>query len=123
MPSRQTRESEKQARCRKHNELTAQVPAGPSQSSFRCECGDRQCSRAITLTAAEYAVVRASAIHFAVAPNHENPESEQVIQENERYAIGKTVTGEATRLARRSDPRQERREKRWSRAGDPGKPS
>ena len=67
--------------------------------------------------------MRASATHFAVAPNHENPESEQVMQENERYAIVKTVTGEATKLARRSDPRQERREKRWSQAARSGKPS
>lgn len=38
-----------------------------------------------------------------MARSHENPESEQVIQENERFAVTKTVTGEATKLARGSD--------------------
>jgi len=113
MASWRERESEKQARCREQNESTARAPAAGAASFFRCECGDGACSRAIKLTLAEYAVVRAYATHFAVARNHENPESEQVIQENERFAVVETVTGEATKLARRSDPGQRRRERCW----------
>ncbi len=99
MVSWRDRESAKRARCREQNEATAQSP-------FRCECGDGGCSRAITLTQTEYAAVREYPTHFAVAPNHENPESEQVIEENERFAVVETVAGNATKLARRSDPRQ-----------------
>ena len=117
MASRQARESEKQARSRELNESTSRsrtaTPGDGGAEAFRCECGDGQCSCVIALTATEYAGVRASATHFAVAPNHENPESEQVLQENERFATVKTVTGEATKLARRSDPRQRNRERRW----------
>lgn len=127
MASWRARESGKQARCREQNESTEQAgtarSAGPGESSFRCECGDDLCSCAITLTATEYAAVRASATHFAVARNHENPESEQVIHENERYAIVKTVTPDATKLARRSDPRQKRRERRWPQTARSGKPT
>jgi len=107
------RESQKQLRCREQNESTARAPADGSEGSFRCECGDGRCSRAIKLTPTEYTVVRAYATHFAVARNHENPESEQVIQENDRFATVETVTGDATKLARRSDPGQRRRESRW----------
>ena len=117
MGSWQARESEKQVLCREQNESTALARTAPPthgrENSFRCECGDGQCSRAITLTLTEYAVVRAYATHFAVARHHENPESEQVIEENERFAVVETVTGDATKLARRSDPRQRRRERRW----------
>ena len=110
MVSWRDRESEKRARCREQNEATARAP-------FRCECGDGDCNRAIGLTPAEYATVREYATHFAIARNHENPESEQVIEENERYAVVETVTGNATKLARRSDPRQRRRERCWPGGG------
>lgn len=110
MASWRDRESEKRARCREQNEATAGARAAPAgdggETTFRCECGDGKCSRAITLAPTEYAAVRAYATHFAVAPNHENPESEQAIEENERFAVVETVAGNATKLARRSDPRQ-----------------
>ena len=110
MSSWQALESAKQASCREQNEATARRAGG----AFRCECGDAGCSRTISLTTAEYARVRSCATHFAVALNHENPESEQVVEENERYAVVETVTGDATKSARRSDPRQRRRERCWS---------
>jgi hypothetical protein len=103
------RESEKQLRARDANEATAKAldatPAGQRVDSFVCECGDRGCSRAISLTLAEYRSVRAYATHFAIARDHENPESERVITETERFAVIETVAPEATKLARRSDPR------------------
>lgn len=114
MTSWQARESQKQASCREQNEATAGAGSAEHVGAFRCECGDTGCTRAITLTPAEYTSVRSCATHFAVAPNHENPESEQVIEENERYAVVETVTGDAVKRARRSDPRQRRRELCWS---------
>ena len=117
MANWRARESEKQARRREENESISRsragAPADGGAGSFRCECGDGDCGCVISLTATEYAGVRTSATHFAVARNHENPESEQVIRENERFAVVATVTGEATKLARRSDPRQRCRERRW----------
>lgn len=109
MASWRTRESEKQSRCREQNESAAE-----SGQVFRCECGDGLCRRLIALTPSEYALVRADATHFAVALDHENPESEQVIAQNERFAVVTTVGGAETKLARRSDPLQTRRDRRWS---------
>ena len=98
-----------QARCREHNESTARARArGPIDGrmrSFRCECGDAGCTCAIRLTLVEYESVRAYATHFAIARNHENPESEQLIEEHERFAVVETVSGEEVKLARISHPR------------------
>ena len=108
-------ESGTQARSREDNESTARARAGAptdgGTSSFRCECGDEDCTYAIRLTDTEYESVRAYATHFAIALNHENPESEQLIEEHERFAIVEAVSGDAAKLARRSDPRQWRDER------------
>jgi hypothetical protein len=102
-------ESEKQVCARNANESTARTvaaaPSGQSVGSFVCECGDRGCMCAISLTLAEYESVRGYATHFAIAPDHENPESERVVAEGERFAVIETVSAAATKLARRSDPR------------------
>jgi hypothetical protein len=109
MSSWRQRESEKQVQARNANESTARTftatPAGQSVDSFVCECGDRGCMCAISLTLAEYESVRAYPTHFAIAPDHENPESERVVAEGERFAVIETVSPEATKVARRSDPR------------------
>ena len=109
MTSWRQRESEKQVCARDANESTARMLAGTAAGqrvdSFVCECGDRGCMCAISLTPAEYESVRAYATHFAIARDHENPESERVVGESERFAVIETVSPEATKLARRSDPR------------------
>lgn len=122
----QSRESAKQARCREQNESTARARLAPVSTdggggSFRCECGDPRCSRAITLTPSEYERVRGSATHFAVARNHENPEREAVVQESADFTIVEVISREATKLAGRSDPRQRRRERRWDEAARSGR--
>jgi hypothetical protein len=102
-------ESEKQMRARDANESTAgalaETRARQVMRSFVCECGDRGCTRTISLTLAEYESVREYATHFAIARDHENPESERVITESERFAVIETVSPESTKLARQSDPR------------------
>jgi stearoyl-CoA desaturase (delta-9 desaturase) len=117
MASWRDRESETQARSREENESRARPRGGPTiadggVSPFRCECGDEACTGAIRLTAAEYESVRAYATRFAIARNHENPESEQLVEEHERFAVVETVSAEATKLARRSNPRQWRGQRR-----------
>ena len=110
MASWRERESEAQARTREGNESTARARRSPTPDGgtnpFRCECGDNACTCAIRLTAGEYESVRAYPTHFAIARNHENPESEQLIEEHERFAVVERVSGDAAKLARRSDPRQ-----------------
>lgn len=107
MASWREREFAIQAASRDHNEATARVAiASGGMTSFQCECGDRNCTCAIRLTAAEYEWVRGCATQFAIARNHENPESEQLISEHERFAVVETVSGEASMVARKSNPRR-----------------
>ena len=109
MASWRERESETQARSREANEATARAgvsaPADGVMGSFRCECGDVGCLCAIWLTSMEYESVRSYATHFAIAPDHENPESEQLVEEHERFTVVEMVSRDAARLARKSDPR------------------
>ena len=107
MPSWRDREVGTQARSREDNESRARAggPGNSGLSSFGCECGDDGCSCAVRLTRAEYESVRAHSTRFVIAPDHENPESEQVIEEHERFAVVDTVSGEAVKVARRSNPR------------------
>jgi hypothetical protein len=109
MTSWRQRESEKQVRARDANESAAKTVAATRSRHgldwFVCECGDRRCTSVISLTLAEYEAVREYATHFAIARDHENPESERVIEETERFAVIETVSPEATKLARRSAPR------------------
>jgi hypothetical protein len=105
MSSWRDRESETQVRSRVANESTARAKAdAPASraSSFRCECGDRECSCAILLTHSEYEAVRAYDTHFAVARNHENPEREGLIEEHEYFTVVETMSGEAVKRARRT---------------------
>jgi hypothetical protein len=108
MASWRERECETQARSRDDNESRARAsaPGAGGMRSFRCECGDQGCTCTIRLTLAEYESVRAYATRFAIARNHENPESEQLIEEHERFAVVVAVSGEAAKFARSSDPRQ-----------------
>ena len=100
------REAETQARSREENEKKARARTSGIRA-FRCECGDLACTCAIGLTLVEYEAVRAYATRFAVAPNHENPESDRLVEEHERYAVVEMVAGEAVKLARKSNPRQD----------------
>ena len=51
--------------------------------------------------------MRSVANRFAVALNHENPESEVVISENLRFAVVDKIEGIAMRTARDTDPRSD----------------
>ena len=59
----------------------------------------------IELTRAEYEEVRSASTHFAVVPNHENPESEQVVSEGSRFAVIDKIEGWSLRIARETDAR------------------
>lgn len=78
------------------------------RAAFVCECGNRECSRTIELTRAEYESVRAHARHFLLAPDHENPTVEIVIRDGDRFAVGETLVGRASRIPEETDPRLHR---------------
>jgi hypothetical protein len=71
-----------------------------------CECGDAACEAPISVTVAEYEAVRAYATRFAVAPNHEDPESDVLIGEHARFTVVEKITATARRIIRETDPRR-----------------
>lgn len=73
---------------------------------YLCECSDRFCTEPISLTRPEYEAVRAVSVRFAIAPNHENPEIDKVLCENDRFTTVEKFYGIGARIARASDPRR-----------------
>ena len=101
MSSWRERDSDKQVRSRRINEWTAAEDLDGA-GLVRCECRDTDCDSVLTVTLREYEAVRAYATHFVVAPNHDNPESERIVREDERFAVVEAVTGDDAKQARRS---------------------
>jgi hypothetical protein len=119
MMSWREREARNEARFRDQNEWieTASERFGAVPlTSFVCECGDAGCTQTIELTRAEYEEVRSASTHFAVVPNHENPESEQVVSEGARFSVIDKIEGWSLRIARETDVRA-------SSSGRAGRPS
>lgn len=75
-----------------------------SPIAFRCECGQLGCSRMIELSVAEYERVRAHPRHFLLAPDHDIPAAETVIETHGPYVVVEK-RGDAGRLAEATDPR------------------
>ena len=101
-----TAEARHQVRTRAFNEwiegANDSMGCHTGPDSFRCECGDAACAHGIALTRAEYERVRAYPARFAIAHNHENPESDQVVAEHERYTVVAKLVGQAARQAHRT---------------------
>jgi len=76
------------------------------RGEYACECGHGACVSLIYLTHDEYEGVRLDATHFAIAPDHENPEFETVLSQNDRFAIVEKVLEMPRRIARDTDPRK-----------------
>lgn len=92
---------------REVNEKIAELQTGEGVErcfDFICECGNKECVEAVSLTLAEYEAVRSGPTQFVVLPGHELPDIEHTVQRAERYSIvGKE--GEAAEVAEGHDPR------------------
>jgi hypothetical protein len=100
------REARNEARFRTQNEWVGTTGAvANTLLAFVCECGDGECGQTIMLTPEEYEFVRTTSNRFACALNHENPESEIVVSETERFAVIDKIVGWGLRISRETDPR------------------
>jgi hypothetical protein len=79
--------------------------SGPDVYEFFCECSNLDCTLVIPLTIAVYESVRADPTQFVVAPGHELPEVEQVLERTDTYQVVKKE-GEAAEIATEQDPRR-----------------
>ena len=81
-----------------------QVRHTPELLQFVCECGSRDCEQLISLTFDEYEAVRRDSRRFAVVPGHIFPDTERVVDGNERYDVIEKF-GEAVEVTDAADHR------------------
>lgn len=80
-------------------------PGDPdAEISFRCECARLGCNLLLDLPLSEYERVRGHPKRFIVAPGHDLPDIETVVERAESYVVVEK-RGEAGELAERLDPR------------------
>ncbi len=73
---------------------------------YVCECSFEHCTTVLELTRDEYEGVRAEGTHFAIALDHENPEVDRIVSENDRFAVVAKFLEMPRRLALETDPRR-----------------
>jgi hypothetical protein len=76
---------------------------GSEPLQFLCECSGLDCKETISLDTQQYEGVRSSPNRFVIAPGHEIPEIERVVEANDRFTLVEKVIG--ADLAVETDPR------------------
>lgn len=76
----------------------------PHEFDAVCECTDPACREPVTLLPGEYEAVRADGARFVVAPGHDSPPIERVVEQTDRYWVVEKL-GKAADEAERLDPR------------------
>jgi hypothetical protein len=54
---------------------------------YLCECADTECRKKVPLAKGDYERVRSDSMHFVVAPGHEIPDVETVIEKHETWLM------------------------------------
>lgn len=90
------------------NERIAEVAdrLGSDDAEFVCECADAGCGERVEVPLHEYEQVREDGARFLVAPGHEKPAYEQVVERNGNHqVIAKNKDPRLAEAARELDPR------------------
>jgi hypothetical protein len=109
MDDRERRLAENESLFREVNEQiedkAAAHPADAHAYEFLCECSNLHCDLLLPLQVREYERARSDPAVFIVAPGHDLPEIEEVVEKNDRYQLVRKH-GEAAALAEEADPRR-----------------
>ena len=81
---------------------------GPGSSNTRplivvCECADEDCAERLEVTRSDYEKARSDPRQFIVAPQHADPEIEEVVLRTDRFEMVRKI-GVGARIAARLDP-------------------
>ena len=71
-----------------------------------CECADAACVKQIAISPDAYEQVRADPTLFIVAPGHETPEVEGIVETQAAYHIVRKHAGLPEQVAKKTDPRR-----------------
>ena len=105
MSSREERVGRNEALFREVNERIREITTSNGDAEFLCECGDASCAQPIAVSIDEYEAVRSVPTRFLIVPGHEIAAVEDVVQENERFAVVEKRPGFSVDLAASADPR------------------
>jgi len=87
VPSRKERLAANEARFREINESAQPQRERRGTGRFVCECADRGCMVWLDVPMDEYAAVRAHPLRFVVAPTHEIPDIERIVERGAGYFV------------------------------------
>ena len=87
MPSREERLAQNEVRFREINESAQPQRESRGDGRFVCECADRGCMAWLEVPTEKYAAVRQNPRHFIVAPTHEVPDLESVVEREGGYFV------------------------------------
>jgi hypothetical protein len=106
-PSEEARIARTESVFRHVNERIAETSEGyeTDVSVFVCECSDPDCQHRLEVPLETYEEVRTNSTRFIVAPGHEEPGYERVVEKRRSYAIVEKVRRRLAALVRRTDPR------------------
>lgn len=105
---RELRLARNEAMFREVNERIEKIAerfAAPTLMSFVCECVDNTCARHIELTHEQYEALRSNGKRFAVAPDHDDPELENVVERHKGFIVVEKI-GAGAQVATATDPRR-----------------
>jgi tRNA pseudouridine-54 N-methylase len=85
--------------------LNRRLPGEAGTMHVVCECGNASCVDRFEVEIAEYERARKDPRRFLVAPGHEIPDVEIVIDRHEAYYVIEKNAPEAERVAEATDPR------------------
>lgn len=105
MPQSLERKARNQALFREVNEQIAQMADGYGLTEFVCECSNPDCIEVISVRNSDYEFVRDNPTWFVIRKDHDIPEIERVVSENDGYAVVEKFVAEEYMEA--SDPRSD----------------
>jgi hypothetical protein len=76
------------------------------EAQFICECADPDCAHRVNADLEDYEEVRAEATRFLLAPGHDEPKVERVVEHNAEFEVVEKTTPLMARIVRRLNPRK-----------------
>jgi hypothetical protein len=86
-------------------ELTGQLAIADRTLAIVCECGDAGCTQQLVVGLRLYERVRSRPDIFIIAPGHELPDVEDIVESGIGYAVVRKHAGVPADIAERTDPR------------------
>jgi hypothetical protein len=85
--------------------LTSTFGTDDGSMTVVCECGNAGCTEQLDVGIRDYERIRAEGSLFVIAPGHDIPELEQVVESNEGWSVVQKRDGTPAKVAQETDPR------------------